>query len=405
MKQDAVIAGIGMTRFGKHLDRGLESLAHEAVRQAIADAGIDAGRIQAAWAGSAAAPLVTGQVCIAGQASLRGLGLGRIPVVNVENACATASTAFQQAATMITLGACDVVLVFGADKLYHAERHRAAAVFDGCADVENPQDLASFILPDDGTLPDTGRQRSVFMDVYARMARDYMAATGATAADFAAVVAKNAHHGSLNPNAQFPTAVSVREVLDSAPIVAPLTLMMCSPIADGAAAAILVSPRAARELGIRRPVRVMSSVLASGYDPAPGEPPLMRAVAARAYEEAGIGPGDLHCVELHDAAAPAELICCEALGLCPPGEAPRLLRDGDTRLGGRLPVNPSGGLIRRGHPIGATGLAQLHELTLQLRGEAGARQVAGARFALAENAGGFIHGDSAAIVVSILARE
>jgi acetyl-CoA acetyltransferase len=403
MKQSALIAGIGTTKFGKHLDRSLEDLAHEAIRRALDDAGIAPQRIQAAWAGSAAAPIVTGQVCIAGQANLRGLGIARIPIVNVENACATASTAFQQAASMVTLGAYDVVLAFGVDKLYHPDKQRASAVFNGCADVGHPEDLASFILREEPGEPT--RPRSVFMDVYARMARDYMKASGATAADFAAVVAKNSYHGSLNPNAQFVGTVTEKEVLESSPIVEPLTMMMCSPLADGAAAAVLVSPRAARSLGVRAPVRVLSSELASGFDRKPGEPTLLPVVASTAYEEAGVGPGDLSCVELHDAAAPAELSCSEALGLCSAGEGLGLLRGGATRLGGRIPLNTSGGLVRKGHPIGATGLAQIHELTLQLRGTAGRRQIHGARVALAENAGGFLRGESAALVITILSRD
>ncbi len=405
MKQSAYIAGVGVTRFGKHIDRSLSNIAHEAITGAVKDAGIDLGDIQAVWSGNAAAPLTTGQLCIAGQAVLRGLGVGRIPVVNVENACATASTAFQQAATMITLGAYDVVLAFGMDKLYHPDKKRVFSVFEGCADVEQPQVLESFLIQDGPRLEGAGQTRSVFMDIYARLARDYMTASGATAADFAAVSAKNSVHGSLNPNSQFQSVVSVQEVLASAPIVAPLTLMMCSPIADGAAAAILMSAKAARRFGIRRPVRVRSSVLASGFDYKPDDPKLTSWVAEQAYSYAEVEPKDLSCVELHDATSPAELIYYEALGLCQPGEGLSLLRDGHTRLGGRIPVNTSGGLVRKGHPIGATGLAQIHELTLQLRDDAGPRQVAGARLGLAENGGGFLGTDSAAIVVTVLARE
>jgi acetyl-CoA acetyltransferase len=403
VKQSAVVAGVGTTRFAKHLERSLSNLAHEAIRQALADAGIGIEHIQAVWAGNAAASVITGQVCIAGQAILRGLGLGRLPVVNVENACATASTAFQQAATMITLGAYDVVLAFGVEKLFHPDKGRVFSVFDGCADVEHPEQLAGFVLNDGGDQPGAGKSRSVFMDIYARLARDYMAFAGATAQDFAAVVAKNSFHGSLNPNAQFLSVATPAEVLDSTPIVYPLTLKMCSPIADGAAAAVLMSPKAARELGVRAPVRVLSSILASGYDEKPGEAKLVPWVANEAFRHAGVGPGDLNCIELHDASSPAELVYCEALGLCAPTDGLRLLRDGATRLSGRIPVNTSGGLVRKGHPIGATGLSQIHELVTQLRGRAGARQVDGARVALAENGGGFLNGDSAAIVITVLA--
>lgn len=406
MKQNALIAGVGTTRFGKHPDRSLSSLAHEAINQALEDAGIPIDRIQAVWAGNAAAPVITGQVCIAGQAILRGLGLGRVPVINVENACATSSTAFQQAASMVTLGAYDVVLAFGVEKLYNPDKQRVFSVFEGCADVEHPEALQAFVLNEGRQAEGAGQTRSVFMDVYARMARDYMAATGATAHDFARVSAKNSFHGSLNPNAQFRDVLTPEQVLAAPLIISPLTLLMCSPIADGASAAVIMSPKAARELGVSAPVKVLSSVLASGYDyDANTSVKLTASVARETYEAAGVGPEVLSCVELHDASSPAELIYYEALGLCAPGEGVSLLNTGDTSLGGRVPVNTSGGLVRKGHPIGATGLAQIHELTQQLRGRAGPRQVAGARFALAENGGGFLGADSAAIVLSLLARD
>lgn len=170
MKQSAIIAGVGITRFGKHLNRSLQHLAREAIEQAIADAQIDVGRVEAAWAGNAAAAVITGQVCIAGQAILRRLGIGRVPVVNVENACATAATAFHQAASMVTLGAYDVVLAFGVEKLYSEDRKRVFSVFDGCADVEHPEQVASFRLAEARNAQ--GRERSVFMDIYAQWARD-----------------------------------------------------------------------------------------------------------------------------------------------------------------------------------------------------------------------------------------
>jgi acetyl-CoA acetyltransferase len=241
------------------------------------------------------------------------------------------------------------------------------------------------------------------MDIYARMARDYMAQSGATQRDFAAVSAKNSRHGSLNPNAQFRDVLSAEEVLAARPISPPLTLPMCSPIGDGAAAAVIVSPRVAAQLGLERPVRVLSSLVSSGFDQQPGLPGLTATVSRQAYEEAGIDPRDINCVELHDATSPAELIYYESLGLCAPGEGPGFLASGATALGGRVVVNPSGGLVRKGHPIGATGLGQIYELTEQLRGRCGPRQVAGARLALADNGGGFIGSDAAAIAMTVLA--
>ncbi|MDP3550503.1 MAG: thiolase family protein [Novosphingobium sp.] len=404
MKMNAVIAGVGTTRIARHVDRTLSDLAHEAITQALQDAGIDASKIQAVWAGNAAAPVMTGQVCIAGQAILRGLGIGRVPVVNVENACATASTAMQQAAAMVTLGAYDVVLAFGVEKLYSRDKQKVFSVFAGCADVEHPEALDRFILDDGADAAGAGQSRSVFMDVYARLARDYMALSGATARDFAAISAKNSVHGSLNPNAQFRDVLSVDDVLAAPAIIAPLTLTMCSPLADGAAAAVIMSPKAARELGVRSPVKILSSVLASGYDYAEGLDKLTAWTARQAYEAAGVGPADVNCAELHDASSPAEMIYYEALGLCGAGEGVQFLADGHTRIGGRVPVNTSGGLVRKGHPIGATGLSQIHELVLQLRGDAGPRQAEGAMVALAENGGGFLGEDSAAIVVTLLGK-
>jgi acetyl-CoA acetyltransferase len=407
MKQCAYIAGTGMTAFGKFLDRGLKSLAAEAIEAALADAGIDRERIQAAYTGNAAAGLITGQALIPGEVVLRGAGIGRIPVVNVENACATSATAFQQAATMITVGLYDVVLVVGFEKLHSTDKSRTFSVFQGAVDVESIDDvvrgLARHADPDLPLADGAGSKRSLFMDVYAALARDYMATSGATQRHFAMVSAKNSLHGSLNPKAQYRDVLTVDQVLAAQPIVNPLTLPMCSPIGDGAAALVLVSEKMARQMGRKGLVRVRSSVIASGWDYAQDEALRVAEYAARqAYEAAEIGPSDLDTVELHDAAAPAEIIYYEYLGLAKPGEGVALLESGATQLGGRIPVNPSGGLLRKGHPIGATGCAQLVELADQLRGRCEARQVSGAQTALAENGGGWIKDDPAVVVISIL---
>lgn len=403
MKQNALIAGVGMTRFGKHLDRSLSSLAHEAIDAALRDAGLEPGDVQAAWAGAAGAPIMTGQTLVAGQVILRKLGMGRIPVINVENACATASTAFQQACTMVTMGVYDVVLAFGVEKLFHPDKERTFAVLGGAIDTENPGELQDFVAEGQPE-GNPAKARSLFMDIYARMARDYSALSGATSAHYARVSEKNSLHGSLNPLAQFRGRLSVAEILAAPMISSPLTLPMCSPIGDGAAAAIIVSPRFVRERGISMPVKVLSSLLASSFDPLPNEPGVTEWAAMRAYDHAGVEPSDVGCVELHDATTPAELICCEALGLCGKGEGPALLESGATTLGGRVPVNVSGGLVRKGHPISATGLAQIHELTLQLRGRAVGRQVDGVRVAVAENGGGFLGRDAAVVAMTVLAR-
>jgi acetyl-CoA acetyltransferase len=227
---------------------------------------------------------------------------------------------------------------------------------------------------------------------------------GTTRAQFAAVSAKNSFHGSLNPKAQFRDRISVEDVLNAREVSWPLTLPMCSPIGDGAAAVVLVSERKARQLGMGRMIRVEAAQLHSGWDYAAGEETVPERCATVLYESAGIGPGDLDCVELHDASAPSEILYYECLGLCAPGEGGQFVEAGHSRLGGRIPVNTSGGLMRKGHPIGATGIAQIVELTEQLRGEAGDRQVVGARIALAENGGGFIGSDAAAMAMTLLSR-
>jgi acetyl-CoA acetyltransferase len=240
------------------------------------------------------------------------------------------------------------------------------------------------------------------MDIYAQMARAHMKAYGTTVEQYAGVSAKNSFHGSLNPRAQFRDALTVEEVLAQPMIAEPLTRSMCSPIGDGAAAVIVMSERKARELGVSRPVQVVSSVLRSGWDHGPEEPGSGEICSGEAYEEAGIGPDDLDVVELHDASAPSEVLTYESLAMCGKGEGGRMIDEGVTRLGGRCPVNTSGGLLRKGHPIGATGTGQIVELTEQLQGRAGERQVDGAKIALAHNGGGTIGPDAAAMCVTIL---
>jgi acetyl-CoA acetyltransferase len=405
MSRNVYVVGAAMTRFGKYPERGLKSLAAEAIGGALKDAGVEPAALQAAYMGNAAASVITGQVLIPGQVVLRGMGIGRIPVVNVENACATSATAFQQAVEMVRLGAYDLVLVAGFEKLYHEDKARTFSVFKGAVDVEALDQVLAGVKASGGDA-DKGRQRSLFMDLYARMARRHMERYGSTARHFAMVSAKNSRHGALNPYAQFREELTVEEVLAAPMVAPPLTLPMCSPIGDGAAALVIASEDAVRRLGTERAIRVRASVLASGWDYATEDDETVPEYAARlAYEAAGLGPSDIDVVELHDASAPAELVYYEYLGFAPRGEGVKLIEEGATSLGGRRPVNPSGGLLRKGHPIGASGAAQIYELVTQLRGEAGARQAAGARAALAENGGGMLGADVAAIVVSVLTRE
>lgn len=411
MRTNAYVAGVGMTRFGKFLGRGLKSLAAETINEALKDAGLQASDLQAAYMGNGAAGVTTGQLLISGEAVLRGMGIGRIPVVNVENAGATSATAFQQAAQMITLGAYDVVLVCGFEKLHHEDKRKTFAVFQGAVDLEAIDEVMADLERNrraTGASPDLGgadSKRSLFMDIHASMARSYMQRSGATARHFAMVSAKNSLHGSLNPKVQYQQRISVDEVLAAQMISDPLTLPMCAPIGDGAAALVLVSARKAKQLGLQHCVRVLSSVLASGFEYDDGEHSMPEYAARLAYDAAGVAPEDLDVVELHDGSAAAELISYEHLLLAAENEGPGLLESGATTLGGRIPVNPSGGLLRKGHPIGASGAGQIVELVDQLRGRCGARQVECGRIALAENGGGFIGREAAAIVISILQKE
>jgi acetyl-CoA acetyltransferase len=408
MQLNAIVAGVGMTHFGKHLETGLKALGAEAVQAALADAGIAGSQLEAAYVGNAAAGLVTGQECIRGQVILRSIGLGKLPVVNVENACASASTALHQACAMVTAGLYDVVLALGVEKLYHEDKRKSFAAFSGAVDVEAMASIIEGLKRNaaergaKSAASGAGEKRSMFMDIYAALGRSHMERFGTTVEQFAGVSAKNSFHGSLNPRAQFREVLSVADVLAAPMIAEPLTRPMCSPIGDGAAAVVVVSPRKARELGVRRPVKVAASALHSGWDHGIDELGTVELCARDAYEEAAVGPEDLDVVECHDASAPAEISAYEALGLCPKGDGGKLIDEGATRLGGRLPVNTSGGLLRKGHPVGATGIAQIVELTEQLQGRSGARQVDGARVALAHNGGGNIGADAAAMCVTIL---
>src|SRR6185437_17092616 len=281
----ALVAGVGMTRFAKS-PRTLRELAVEAVGEALADAGISVDRIQAAYVGNAAAGLVTGQEMIRGQVMLRPAGVEGIPIFNVENACASASSAFHLGWQAVTAGAHDVVLCVGAEKLTHEDKRVGMAAIGTAVDVEARAELAELLGSGQGA-----SDRSFFMDIYAGLARDYMERSGATAGDFAEVVVKNQHNGSLNPRAQYGSELTPEQVLESRTVVEPLTLLMCSPISDGAAAVVLMSERAAKEHGGSGP-RVRASVVVSGnrHDKADPRAGSAGRAAAAAYEQAGLGP-------------------------------------------------------------------------------------------------------------------
>jgi len=404
--RDVAVVGAGMTRFGKYLDRNLKSLTREAVEAALSSAGMDKSVPQVAVVGNASAGLSTGQECIRAQVVLRDMGVEGIPMVNTENACASSSTAFQLAWLYVASGMFDIALAVGMEKMYSEDKARVFSAFTAGTDVELAAQMIAFMKEQAekakttaGSTGEPGKSRSVFMDIYAAGARAHMQRYGTTKEQFAKIAVKNHRNGSLNPHAQYREVYTLEEILASPPVTEPLTRLMCAPIGDGASAAVLVAADKVSQY-TTKPVWVRGSALASGTDSR--TPGITERVARQAYEMAGIGPEDVSVAEVHDASSPAELIIYEELGFCPAGEGGRLIDEGVTELGGRIPVNTSGGLLSKGHPVGATGVAQLYELFLQLRGEAGDRQVAGAKVGLTENGGGMVRGEAAAASVHIL---
>ncbi|MET4578106.1 thiolase family protein [Ottowia thiooxydans] len=391
------IAGVGMTPFTRHPELSVGQLTAWAVRETLEDAGCAPEQVQSAFFGNCAQGLLEGQHLVRGQMSLLPMGLQGIPIFNVENACATASTALHLAVQYLRAGACDIALAVGVDKLFTPERERRFQIFDGAWDVRTPaENHARFLALAEGlAIPADAQSEngySPFMDVYAGFARQYMRRFGITQRQLAVIASKNRTHAVANERAQFRKPMSVDEVLASPPITWPLTLPMCSPISDGAGAALLCTEVGLRKLQGRldRAIQVHASVLrtATARDPEDLDNHLTRLAANQAYEAAGFGPEDMHVAEVHDATAMGELIQSENLGFCPLGEGGAMAEHGETTIGGRIPINPSGGLESKGHPIGATGLGQVYELVSQLRGECGARQVKGARMAVHENGGG-----------------
>ena len=384
------VAGVGQTTFGKFLDRSVRSLAQEALALAVDDAGLEAGQIEVTFFANALSGLITGQETIRGQVALRQSGVMGRPIINVDNACSSGSSAFQLAWLSVASGHVDIALAIGAEKLTHPDKTVTFNAYASGVDMEERERLQRAAPTD----------RSVFMDIYAERTRKYMAQSGATAEDFARVTVKSRHAASFNPKAQFRIETTVTEVLASKMVSDPLTLPMCSPIGDGAAAAVLVGEAIASKLSAQ-PIRVLSSASATAR-PDGSEPVVAARAADIAYARAGVGPRDIDVAEVHDASAPAEIMLYEHLGFAAKNRGFELVREGVTAIGGALPVNTGGGLLSRGHPVGATGIAQLVELTLQLRGKAGDRQKIDAKKALAECSGGQIGADSAVATVTIL---
>jgi benzoylsuccinyl-CoA thiolase BbsB subunit len=365
--EQVYVGGVAMIPMGRYPQASYAGLAAGTVTDALRAAGLEPADVQEAFCGHAFGGM------LAGQRIMSALGMGGIPVTNVDNACSGGATALHHAFRAIRRGERDVVLVTGVEKL---------SQFGG-----GPLPLVT----EDREV----RQGMVMPALYAMRARRYLYERDATPADLALVSVKARAHGALNPGARLRTPVSAGDVLGSRMIADPLTLFMCCPTGDGAASLVVLSGRARRRLA-GPAIRITASVLHSGQpDLGPRDmlrPQISADSAAEAYEMAGTGPDDLDVVELHDAFSIAELIYYEALGLCGPGEGVKLIRAGETTFGGRVVVNPSGGLLAKGHPVGASGAAQIAELFWQLTGQAGARQVPGARTGLAHVTGGGIAG-------------
>lgn len=412
---DVYLIGTACTPFGKFADQSFKDLTRQAYAQVLADAALDdGGAIEQGWFGNCGMGSF-GQACIRGQVCFtplvrEGLFPERVPVINVEGGCATASLAFHGAWKDVLSGQAELSLALGVEKTYIPDDPaRVQAIFDAGIDQFDPQEWIDYYRragerAGKPFAPKVGGG-TVFMDTYATQAAYHMKQYGTTQRQIAAGASKNHAMGAKNPLAQYRFEVSIEDALADRVISFPLTRAMCAPIGDGAAAALLCSQRFFDGLPARvreRALKVRASALSGGKYRDLDEPGLSRVAAQKAYRAAGLSPTDIDVAEVHDATSFCEIYQCEMLGFCEPGKGGAFVESGEAALGGRLPVNLSGGLVSKGHPVGATGLSMIHELALQLRGEAGERQAAGAHIALAENGGGVIGFDEAACSIIIL---
>ena len=362
MSEDVYVLGIDMIKFGRFPDKSLAELGAEAALMALDDAGLKIQDVVAMWCGN----LMQANNMV-GQQVLQQIGQTGIPVVNCANACATGATAFRDAWLAVKAGAYDVVLAVGVEQM-------GKGLLGGTG--------AGRGIPKEGLLGSM-TMPAVFAEAGMEHSRKY----GTTFEQFAKVSVKNHHHSTLNPKAMYQIETPLEQVMGAEMISYPNTKLMCSVNVDGSAAAVLVSEKKARQLGMKRAVKVRASVLTS--DPwserdlvMPDVNTCTRLAAKKAYEMAGVGADDIDLIELHDCFATAEILHYENLGLCKDGEAGKLIDEGQTAIGGRIPVNLSGGLLSKGHPLGATGIANIYEVSTHLRGEAGKRQVPNAKLGL-----------------------
>lgn len=379
-QRPVAVLGTGIVPFGKFPDVSVPHLARPAVIEALRESGLERSDIESIYCGSALSGMMSGQRIA------RETGLTGIPIVNCENACSSGATAFREAIAAIGSGLIDYAVVIGVEKLTRLKGGMLPL------DEEDIEVANGMMMP----------------ALYAMRAQRYLHDHGHTARDLAAVSVKSRKHGAMTPYAQFRETTTLEEVLNSRAIADPLTLLQCCPTGDGAAA-VVVGPADATRKGEHTPIRVAGSHLASGRFISGFRdmtvPEITVRCAGELYEESGFGPQDLDVIECHDAFTIAELLYYEALGICDRGEAPKLLHDGVTSLGGKHVVNPSGGMLSKGHPVGASGAAQIVEIVRQLQGRCGERQVADAKVGLTHVTGGGTAGfDHGACCIHLFAR-
>ena len=416
MPEDVYVIGAFTTTFGRRPDASIKDLTREAYLGALGDAQLTDGRdVEAAWFGNClmdywGQPLTRGNVAFI-PLTREGLFPDRAPIINVEGGCASGSLALAGAFKEIRAGDAELTLAIGVEKLHDAVTpHRILPYFAGGIDQLDPDEWGAEYreLGERINAPFApAANRTIAMDTYALQANYHMHAYGTRPEQIAFAASKNHKHGSMNGKAQYRFEISPEDVLNDRMISTPLTRAMCAPTGDGAAAALLCSSRflaGQPETVRRRAIKIRSLALSGGKYRRPDEPGLTRVAADKAYAMAGVGPRDIDVAEVHDATSFCEIFQAEMMRFCPPGEGGPFVASGATALGGEIPINTSGGLVSKGHPIGATGVSQCYELVTQLRGEAGDRQVAGATIALQENGGGIIGLEEAVAAVVIYER-
>ncbi len=412
MSDKVYVYSVGMSKFGKFLDKSIKDLTAETLKSVKSDNDFDLSNIEAAWFSNTCWGMTDFQHSIRGQVALTSNGVDKIPITNVENACASGSTAFNGAWTAIKAGVFDCALAIGAEKVYQEDRAAMMKGFITYTDVERTrtlmeqmQKMAAKQKAEKAASQKSGEKKekkgghSVFMDFYAAGARAHMKEYGTTQRQLAAIAAKNHNNSTMNPLAQYTFPMTVDQVMEDYEVAFPLTRAMCAPVGDGAAATVLCSERFLKEHPNDKAILIRASILRSGSWQRDN---VSKRASTAAYKMAGLSPKDINVAEVHDATAYGELEQIEQMGFCPLGKGGPFTESGETEIGGKIAVNTSGGLLSRGHPLGASGLAQIYELVTQLRGDAGKRQADNPKFALAENGGGTIGSGPAAMCVHIL---